>query len=263
MQASFLKKWYGNKLNLWLDMPQLLEAYEIWCNGQYQQPSAYEMKALAGPGFEGPVVVAGQSLLLEFISQWHFPENDIIYLGSLRKETGKPYVDEGFLNYLQRFSFLCNIDTVAEGTVVWPGNTILKIEGPLIQVVLIRHLLSGLLAYTSWLTTFAAGWAGPANGASGTTGPEDMLMLSRAYFLAGNKPTSNILAGRILGIPVNIDEPPLQTPSLPCPFAWHLEPATTAFEAMPLTRGGQILAPSPSLQTIGAYCQNEIKNARG
>lgn len=245
-------------------MPQLLEAYEIWRNGQYGQSSAYEFRAVATTAYTGPIVAAGQALLLEYIDLLHFPENDIIYLGSLRKETGKPYVDEGFLNYLQRFKFQCNIDAVAEGSVVWPGSAILRMEGPLIQIVLIRKALMGLMSQSSWLTTFAAGWGCPAAVATDVLCPDDALMLARAFYLTSGKPTNNILVGKVLGIPVSLDESPLQTPAQNCPIEWELTPVENADRGLllPMLESGKAVSPAPAdLHAISLYCQSQIGHA--
>ena len=132
-----------------LDTESLLQAYQHWQSGQYNQASGMLLLAEASPQGGQTVVARGIEAFLSWTRSIRFPPDEIQKLGALRGPDGYSLFDESFLNYLQRFDFQCAVDAVAEGTSVFPGEPLLKISGPLIQVELVRtamlKLIGGLI----------------------------------------------------------------------------------------------------------------------
>ncbi|MBK6904185.1 MAG: hypothetical protein IPH04_15630 [Saprospirales bacterium] len=122
-----------------LDPATLLTASLLWKSGQYDQPSRITLLA------ETPAVARGQEEFLSWVGSIRFSPDQIQRLGALQGSDGYSLFDESFLNYLQRFSFQCEVVAVAEGTSVFPGEPLVRISGPAIQVQMMQPALIGLI----------------------------------------------------------------------------------------------------------------------
>ncbi|MBK8705683.1 MAG: hypothetical protein IPN33_20370 [Saprospiraceae bacterium] len=119
----------------------LQEAYRCWKNGTYQSRALYQIVVNRHWPADQPITLAGFSHFNDYVSKYAWPDNDIFFLGSMKNEAQHPLFDEGFLNYLQRFTFSCEIDAQEEGAVVYTAMPVAKIEGPLIQTLLLGPVL--------------------------------------------------------------------------------------------------------------------------
>lgn len=119
----------------------LQEAYRCWKNGNYQLKALYQIIVNRHWPADQPITLAGFSLFTNYVSNYAWSDNEIFFLGSMKDEAQHPLFDEGFLNYLQRFTFSCEIDAQEEGAVVYTAMPVAKIEGPLIQVLLLGPVL--------------------------------------------------------------------------------------------------------------------------
>lgn len=104
------------------DPELLIPAWESWRSGTYPQPAALCLPA------------SGQKDLIDKLQAIRFDPDLIQRLGALRGTDGRALFDESFLNYLQRFSFSCELATAPKGF-----QTCL--QGPLIQLQILRPLL--------------------------------------------------------------------------------------------------------------------------
>lgn len=115
------------------------------------------------------------------------------------------------------FSYLGNLTpqditlyAVPEGTVVFPKEPLLTLEGPLAMVQLVETSLLNLINYASLVTTNAARYRLAATdrvklyefGLRRSQGPDGGLSASKYTFIGGFDGTSNLLAGKAFGIPV-------------------------------------------------------------
>ena len=64
--------------------------------------------------------------------------------------------DQAFLDYLRDFRPRCTIQAVPEGTVVFPHEPVLQVEGPLIEAQLLETAVLNTLNYQTLIATKAA-----------------------------------------------------------------------------------------------------------
>jgi len=102
------------------------------------------------------------------------------------------------------------VDAVAEGTVVFGNEPLVRVQGPLLQAQLVETALLTLVNFQTLIATKAArirDAAGPTDqvlefGLRRAQGPDGGLGASRAAYLGGADATSNMLAGQRYDIPV-------------------------------------------------------------
>ena len=137
------------------------------------------------------------------------PPDDLEYLATLRGNDDKPLFERAFLDYLGGMRLSCSVDAVPEGSVVFPFEPLLRVTGPLIEAQLIEPALLNAVNFQTLVATKAARVVMAAGdepvlefGLRRAQGIDGALAASRAAYIGGCKATSNVLAGRLFGIPV-------------------------------------------------------------
>lgn len=163
----------------------------------------FEMFYRTNPFEGGYVIFAGLNDFLKKLEGLSFSDEDIAYLTSLNTFTAD------FLDYLKNFSFSGDIYAVDEGTVVFPGEPLVRVHTNLIEAQLIESLMLNNLNFQSLIATKASRISLAARrgllmefGLRRAQGQDGALSASRAAFIGGAQVTSNTLAGKIYGIPV-------------------------------------------------------------
>jgi nicotinate phosphoribosyltransferase len=147
--------------------------------------------------------------VIEYLSDWHFTSSDVDYLGTLCGADGNPLFDAEFLRALSEISFDCDMDAVPEGTLVFPNEPLVRVQGPLWQAQIIETALLNILNFQTLVATKAARICREASGESvmefglrRAQGIDGSLSASRAAYIGGCSSSSNVLAGKLYGIPV-------------------------------------------------------------
>lgn len=154
------------------------------------------------PDDGGFSIFCGLESLIEYLNGLHFEEDDIAYL------RGRGIFDERFLDYLARFSFTCDVWSLPEGTVIFPGEPIVTVRGPILQTTLIETMLLLTVNHQSLIATKTARIVRSAQGrpvmefgSRRAHGPDAATLGAKAAYIAGAVGTANTLSDRTFGVP--------------------------------------------------------------
>jgi nicotinate phosphoribosyltransferase len=165
---------------------------------------SFDMFYRTQPFTNGYAIFAGLEDALEGILSMSFSADDLAFLRSTGRFT------EGFLSYLQDYSFSGSVYAMDEGTIVFPGEPLIRIEAPLIEAQLIESFLLNTINFQSLIATKTSRVyhaSGEGNilefGLRRAQGRDGAHSASRAAFIGGASSTSNTLAAKELSIPVS------------------------------------------------------------
>ncbi|MBI5091012.1 MAG: nicotinate phosphoribosyltransferase [Candidatus Hydrogenedentes bacterium] len=168
-----------------------------------EQEVCFEYFFRSLPPHAGYGIAAGLEPFLDYLENLQFQEDDIAYLRSLG------VFDEAFFDFLRDFRPTCRVRAVPEGTLVFPHEPIAQVEGAIFEAQLLETALLNMLNYQTLIATKAARICQSANGEPvlefglrRAHGPNGGLSGSRAAYIGGCSSTSNVLAGKLYGIPV-------------------------------------------------------------
>ena len=109
----------------------------------------------------------------------------------------------------ERLALECDVDGIPEGTVVFPHEPLLRVAGPLLEAQILETALLNIVNFQTLIATKAArvtmatqGEPVLEFGLRRAQGIDGALSASRAAYVGGCAATSNVLAGRLFGIPV-------------------------------------------------------------
>ncbi|HEV7380700.1 MAG TPA: nicotinate phosphoribosyltransferase, partial [Dyadobacter sp.] len=204
-----INRLYDTSLGLLTDLYQLTMAYGYWKSGKAEQEAVFNLY-FRKHAFQGGFTIAcGLSSVIDYLNEYRFDEADLEYIGSLTGNDGEKLFESGFLDYLGKMELKCSVDAVPEGTVVFPNEPLLRIQGPILQCQLLETPLLNLINFQSLVATKAARMrlvAGEDSllefGLRRAQGPDGGMTASRAAYIGGFDATSNVLAGKLYGIPV-------------------------------------------------------------
>ena len=193
------------------DLYQLTMASGYWRTGMAEHEAVFHLFFRQAPFAGGFTVAAGLGEAVDLLTRWRYRPEELEYLGGLQGNDGRALFDAAFLDRLAGWgeSFSCDVDAAPEGTVVFAGEPILRVTGPLWQAQLLETHLLNCLNFQSLVATKAARVCLAAGddpvlefGLRRAQGPDGALAASRAAFVGGVTATSNALAGLRYGIPV-------------------------------------------------------------
>ncbi|MES2695918.1 MAG: nicotinate phosphoribosyltransferase [Verrucomicrobiota bacterium] len=191
------------------DLYQLTMAYGYWKTRTYRKEAVFHLFFRKAPFQSGYTIAAGLSDAIAWLRELRFADTDLAYLATLTGNDGAPLFEAGFLEYLRSFAFTCEVDAVPEGTVVFPNEPLLRIQGPIIQAQIVETALLNFINFQTLIATKAARICLAAQdepvlefGLRRAQGVDGALAASRAAYIGGCAATSNVLAGQLFGIPV-------------------------------------------------------------
>ncbi|MCH2162685.1 MAG: nicotinate phosphoribosyltransferase, partial [Phycisphaerales bacterium] len=142
-------------IGLLTDLYELTMASGYWKQGLADREAVFHLVFRANPFGNGYTLSAGLDEALDLLEELQFGKTAIEYLRSLQAPDGQPIFVEGFLDYLSELRFKCNVDAVPEGTVVFPYQPIVRVQGPLLQAQVVETLLLTIINFQSLIATKA------------------------------------------------------------------------------------------------------------
>lgn len=200
---------YRSSLALLTDLYQLTMAYGYWKSGVAERDAVFHLFFRKIPFGGGYAVAAGLATAIEYMQQFRFAADDLDYLGSLQGNDGKPLLAPEFLAYLGAMRFSCDVDAMPEGSAVFAHEPLLCISGPIMQAQLLETALLCIMNFQTLIASKAARVCQATRGEPvlefglrRAQGVDGGVSASRAAYIGGCAATSNVLAGKLLGIPV-------------------------------------------------------------
>lgn len=150
------------------------------------------------------LLACGQAGVLEAIERVRFTSEDLAYLDSLGEFSNR------FLDWLADYRFGGDIRAVAEGAPIFADEPIMEVSAPIAEAQILETVIMTKITLQTVLASKAArvveaakGRAVVDFGARRMHGIEAAVDGARAYHIAGVSSTSNVLAGKIHGLPVS------------------------------------------------------------
>jgi nicotinate phosphoribosyltransferase len=155
------------------------------------------------PARRGFLLAAGLEDTLAYLETLQFTPSEIDWL----KSTGR--FRANLLDYLAGFRFIGDVHAIAEGTVCFPNEPLIRITAPLPIAQLVETRLINILHFQTMIASKAARMvlAAPGKilsdfGLRTAHGAEAGLFSARASYIAGFSSAANVLAGERYGIPI-------------------------------------------------------------
>jgi nicotinate phosphoribosyltransferase len=149
------------------------------------------------------LLACGLESVLAYLQHVRFADDDLAYLRSL------DVFSDDLLTWLSRFRFTGDVYAVPEGTPVFANEPILEIVAPIAQGQLVETFVMNQIHVQTVLASKGARVAAAARGrkvvdfgARRIHGIDAAVKGARAFYIAGVHATSNVLAGKLYGIPV-------------------------------------------------------------
>lgn len=191
------------------DLYQLTMAYAYWKAGRADQEAVFHLLFRKQPFQGGFTLACGLADVIQYLRGFRFGKSDLEYLGSMEGNDGKRLFAPEFLKYLGKLKLRLDVDAIPEGTAVFPQEPLLRIRGPILQGQLVETALLNLVNFQSLIATKSARVCLAAGGdpvvefgLRRAQGVDGALTASRAAYVGGCGGTSNVLAGKIFGMPV-------------------------------------------------------------
>src|SRR5277367_3525446 len=187
----------------------LTDLYELTMAAGYLQTrfdatATFELFVRHLPPKRNFLVAAGLEQALDFLEHVHFTADEISYL---RNHPVFCNIRYEFFDYLQKFRFSGDVWAMPEGTLVFPGEPMLRVVAPIIEGQIMETYLLSTLSYQTMIASKAARVVTAAQGrqivdfgARRAHGSQASLLAARAASIGGCVGTSNVLAGQQFGM---------------------------------------------------------------
>src|SRR5277367_918456 len=187
----------------------LTDLYELTMAAGYLQTrfdatATFELFVRHLPPKRNFLVAAGLEQALDFLEHVHFTADEISYL---RNHPVFCNIRDEFFDYLKTFRFSGDVWAMPEGSLVFPGEPLLRVVAPIIEGQIMETYLLATLSYQTMIASKAARVVTAAQGrqivefgARRAHGSQASLLAARAASIGGCEGTSNVLAGQQFGM---------------------------------------------------------------
>jgi nicotinate phosphoribosyltransferase len=187
----------------------LTDLYELTMAAGYLQTrfdarATFELFVRHLPPHRNYLVAAGLDQALDFLENVHFTAEEIDFL---RRHPVFRNIRGEFFEYLATFRFTGDVWAMPEGSLVFPGEPMMRITAPIIEGQIMETYLLSTLSYQTMIASKAARVVTAAQGrqvvefgARRAHGSQASLLAARAAAIGGCQGTSNVLAGQQFGM---------------------------------------------------------------
>ena len=196
-------------LALLTDLYELTMACAYWKANITDKEAVFHLSFRKPPFQSGFTIACGLAAAIDYLRDLHFEKSDLEYLATIKGRDQQSLFEPAFLEYLAALRFACDVDAIPEGTVVFPHEPLVRVQGPILQAQLLEPALLNFLNFQSLIATKAARICLAAQGdpviefgLRRAQGIDGALTASRTAYIGGCASTSNVLAGKAYGIPV-------------------------------------------------------------
>ena len=178
----------------------MLQAY--WREGMNDE-AVFSLFARKLPEERNYLVACGLDDALRFLEELRFSRESLDYLDTL------PYFSREFLEWLERFRFRGSVYAVPEGTPLFGHEPLLEVVASLPEAQIAESFVMNQVHFQTVVASKASRVVSAAEGRPVVDfglrrmhGADAGLKSARAFHIAGVAATSNVLAGKVYGIPV-------------------------------------------------------------
>lgn len=188
--------------------PLLTDLYQLTMLQSYlehdmQDTAVFEFFVRKLPQGRNFLVAAGLAQVVEYLQTLHFSPKELDWLAA------DGQFNQQLIDYLSGLRFTGDVDAMAEGTVFFPDEPILRVVAPLPLAQLVETRIINLLHFQTLIASKAARvvLTAPAKllvdfGLRRAHGAEAGLLAARACYLAGFSGSATVQAGIDYGIPI-------------------------------------------------------------
>ena len=196
--------WVGEEdVALLTDLYELTMAQAYWRDGM-NEPAVFSLFVRTLPRVRNYLLACGVADALVLLESFRFSQESLEYL----EGTGRFARD--FLDWLSGLRFTGNVHAVPDGTPVFGNEPIMEVEAPLIEAQIVETILMNQVQVQTLLASKAARVVRAAGGRRvvdfglrRAQGADAGLKGARAFWVAGVDATSNVLAGKVYGLPIS------------------------------------------------------------
>jgi nicotinate phosphoribosyltransferase len=104
----------------------------------------------------GYTIATGLEYVIDFIRAFRFTEEDVDYLHTLYGNDSKSLFNKEFLAHLQELEQNLTVSAVSEGTLVFPQQPLVRVQGQLLLCQLVETPLLNIVNFQTLIATKAA-----------------------------------------------------------------------------------------------------------
>ena len=149
------------------------------------------------------LVSCGLEQALDYLETLHFDEESISYLASLGA------FKDDFLSRLESLRFTGDVWAIPEGEIAFANEPLLRVTAPIIEAQIVETFLLNCITYQTMVASKAARVALACGDRTFVDfsprrdhGADAALKAARAAYVGGAAGSSNVLAGKVYGIPI-------------------------------------------------------------
>lgn len=190
------------------NLAMLFDYYEMtMANGYFERGihdtiGYFDLYYRKNPDDAGFAIFSGLESIIDYLKDFHFSDDDIAFFRS------KKIYSDAFLAYLKDLHFTCDVWCVPDGSVVFPGEPLITVRGPMAQTSLIETMLLLLVNHQSLIATKASRIVRAAQGrpvmefgSRRAQGSDAATLGARAAYIGGCVGTADTLSDQRFGVP--------------------------------------------------------------